>query len=112
MQCGEEKFNCEIEKWGDGQNANKFEDKVLDLKIENNKLQNKVEELEDVVEECRHREKKLNTKEGVRVLKSLNGDLSEYIRLADKDDIKYIESCCDMFLKGKYKCKDIKERLI
>ena len=40
-QCHEEKYNCEIEKWGNGNyykrvklgNEEKLEDKVVDLKI-------------------------------------------------------------------------------
>ena len=42
----------------------------------------------------------------------MNCDLSEYIRHTRKDEIKHIESCCDIFLKGKYKCKKHKRRVM
>ena len=107
-ECEEgDKNNKEIEKWGDG----KYYKRVLlgsekKLKNKNDELTSENEDLKSELEECREHERKLNGKEGIRVLKhmeTLNGDYSEYIRHANKDDIKHIMSCCELFKKGKYK---------
>ena len=36
-------------------------------------------------------------------MESMNGDYSEYINNADEEVIKYIQGCCDMFMKRDYK---------
>ena len=108
QECEEgDKNNKEIEKWGDG----KYYKRLLlgsekKLKNKNDELTSESEDLKSELEECREHERKLNGKEGIRVLKhmeKLNGDYSEYMKHADEDDIEYIVSCCELFKKGKYK---------
>ena len=69
-------------------------------------MENENLELESKLKECGKNLAKCGQKEAITVLKhmgTLHGDYSEYMKHADEDVIKSIQTCCKMFRKRKYK---------
>ena len=100
-ECEEEDSENEddIEKWRDGKYYKRF------LLGSEKKLENENLELESKLKECGKNLAKCGQKKAITVLKhmgTLHGDYSEYMKYADEDVIKSIQTSCEMFRRRKY----------